>query len=196
MKLLDAVQAGRTANGAAAIHLVGQGGAVQDDIVRPNPPAKSAQVAVRIECHTRDGVHQGHDIPPVDGQLLDTRAFQRVSEGRRVSSDHGGHVLYIHRNLGSRGNKCDGHRGGPLRLDLQGGFELVHAGEFGRYFVGTGNDGGKHVDPRPVAHRFEFHTGRRVGQSHGDIWNDRARRVLDNPANTSVRRLRPDRRGS
>jgi hypothetical protein len=190
-ELLNAVQAGRTADGAAAVHLVGQGGAVQHDIVRPNPAAESSQVAVGIERHARDRVHQGHDIPAIDRQLLDTRAFERVSEGSCIGGDHGGNVLHFHGDLGSRGKKCDWHRGGPLRLNLQGGFKLVHAGKVGRYFVWTGNDGGKHVQPRPVAYSFEFHSGRRIGQYHGDIWNDRARRVLNNPANTSITGLRP-----
>ena len=190
-KLLDAVQAGRTVYGAAAVYLVGQGGAVQDDIVRPNAAAKSSQVAVGIERHARDRVHQGHDVPAVDRQLLDACSFERVSQGSRIRDDYGGHVLHFHYGLRSRGLKCDRHRGRPLRLHLQGGFELVHAGKFGRYFVWTGNHGGKHVDPRPVAHRFELDTGRRIGQYHGDIWNDRGRRVLDDPAHAAVTGLGP-----
>ena len=95
VKFLDAVQAGRTIYSAAAVHLVGQGGAVQDDIVRPDAAAKRSQVAVRVERHARDRVHQGHDVPAVDRQLLDARAFERVSQGSRIRDDYGRHVLHF-----------------------------------------------------------------------------------------------------
>ena len=50
---------GGRVHGAAAVQLVGQGGAVENDVVRPHAGAEGAQVAIAIEGDARHGVHAG-----------------------------------------------------------------------------------------------------------------------------------------
>ena len=188
VELLDAVQAGHARDRVAAVQLVGEGGAVDDDIMRAAAGAEYAHAAVDVDAG--HGRHQVHDVAAVDGQLLNALALERVAQRRGVGGQNRGGVLNADHGLSAGGLQDDVQRGRLRRLDVQLRLKLTHAGRFGHHFVSAGSDGGEHIHAHRATRCFQFNAGRHIGDRHVGVGNYCLSLVRDGAADATVAGLR------
>jgi hypothetical protein len=70
-EFLDAIEAGQSRNRTAAVEIVGEGGAVEQDIVRALAQAIDMQVAIAVGGHAGNGLQQIPDAAAIERQLVD-----------------------------------------------------------------------------------------------------------------------------
>src|SRR5260370_38716582 len=74
-EFLDAIKARQAGNRAAAIQIVGEGGAVEQDVVRALAQAVDVEVAIAVGRHAGNGLQQIPDTAAVGRELVDEGVF-------------------------------------------------------------------------------------------------------------------------
>ncbi len=186
LELLDRVEARRPGDGAAAIEGVGEGGAVEEEVVGAAPHAVCAGAVL----HPGNQQQQVGDVASVDRQLLDAPALEDVAEGGGVHGDQRSRVLHCHER-GFRGDfqfKVERRR---LRgLDCKLGLELGQRRRFGGQRIVSRHDHRKYVESGAVGRRFERHVGCCVGEPDFGPGNDGVGRVTDGTSDAAIAGLR------
>ena len=65
--------------------------------------SEGSETSTAVERNSGDRIHEVHDVPAVDGQLLDAGSFEGVAERRIVRHQDGRDILHIHHHLSAGG---------------------------------------------------------------------------------------------